>query len=130
MGPRCRPNGPSPNGRFLDARVFHPRHEKAHAYRRSIGLRSGRPPLSQSTIFQGGIGWWMVKSGLHQQENMIIINREDAGWKDVIQPGVPRVSQYRLAIHLGTAFVLYTMFVWTGLTYLIKPHDVGIFLKA
>lgn len=74
--------------------------------------------------FQGGIGWWMVKSGLHP---MFVVNREDGGWKDAAPPGVPRVSQYRLAVHLGLAFVLYTMFVYTGLTYLLKPHDVNQF---
>ena len=44
--------------------------------------------------FQGVIGWWMVKSGLS----------EDA-----------TVSQYRLAVHLGTALVIFSLLVWTGL---------------
>ena len=31
-------------------------------------------------------------------------------------PGaVPRVSQYRLAAHLGTAFVAYSAMLWTGM---------------
>lgn len=43
---------------------------------------------------QGALGWYMVKSGL--EDSLLEI------------PGaVPRVSQYRLAAHLGTAFVLY-----------------------
>lgn len=48
---------------------------------------------------QGALGWYMVKSGL---EDSILTT-----------PGaVPRVSQYRLAAHLGAAFVLYgAMFV-------------------
>lgn len=44
--------------------------------------------------FQGFLGWYMVKSGL-----------EDSLMQT---PGaVPRVSQYRLAAHLGTALLLY-----------------------
>lgn len=55
--------------------------------------------------FQGFIGWWMVKSGL-----------KDELFKD---PGsTPRVSQYRLAVHLGTAFAVYLSMLWTGLEIL------------
>lgn len=42
---------------------------------------------------QGVLGWYMVKSGLEEQ---IIHNN-----------AVPRVSQYRLAAHLGAAFLFY-----------------------
>jgi cytochrome c oxidase assembly protein subunit 15 len=49
---------------------------------------------------QGVIGWWMVKSGLS----------EDA-----------TVSQYRLAIHLGTALVIFSLLTWTALDLLYKP---------
>ena len=63
----------------------------------------------------------MVKSGL---QKIVLINREDGGWKDAIPPGVPRVSQYRLATHLGLAFVLYTIFLWNGLSFLLKSYDV------
>jgi len=55
--------------------------------------------------FQGFLGWWMVKSGL----------KEDGL---VAQDGVPRVSQYRLAAHLGTAFMVYTLMVLMGLSVL------------
>ncbi|KAM5532400.1 hypothetical protein V8D89_013632 [Ganoderma adspersum] len=51
---------------------------------------------------QGALGWYMVKSGL---EDSIM---ESPG-------AVPRVSQYRLAAHLGTAFVLYAGMFYTGL---------------
>ncbi len=51
---------------------------------------------------QGALGWYMVKSGL-----------EDSLMET---PGaVPRVSQYRLAAHLGMAFVLYIGMFWTGM---------------
>lgn len=54
--------------------------------------------------FQGMLGWWMVKSGLKD---------------DLFDQGKhPRVSQYRLAAHLGTAFVAYLTMVWNGLAIL------------
>ena len=43
---------------------------------------------------QGAMGWYMVKSGLVDD---------------------PRVSQYRLAAHLGLAFILFGLMFWTGL---------------
>ena len=52
--------------------------------------------------FQGVLGWYMVKSGL---EDSIM---ETPG-------AVPRVSQYRLAAHLGTAVLLYAGMLGTGL---------------
>lgn len=54
---------------------------------------------------QGLLGWYMVKSGL-----------EDSLMNDPTT--VPRVSQYRLAAHLGTAFVLYIGMLGTGLAAL------------
>ncbi|KIM83871.1 hypothetical protein PILCRDRAFT_818879 [Piloderma croceum F 1598] len=51
---------------------------------------------------QGLIGWYMVKSGLEES----LMDDPTA---------VPRVSQYRLAAHLGTAFVLYIEMLGTGL---------------
>ena len=54
--------------------------------------------------FQGFIGWWMVRSGLKD---------------DLLETGKhPRVSQYRLAAHLGTAFVAYLAMLWNGLQIL------------
>lgn len=54
--------------------------------------------------FQGFLGWWTVKSGLKD---------------DLFAPGShPRVSQYRLTAHLGTAFVCYTAMLWNGLSIL------------
>ncbi|KAI9757827.1 MAG: Cytochrome c oxidase assembly protein cox15 [Lichina confinis] len=56
--------------------------------------------------FQGVLGWWMVKSGLKD---------------DLFAPGShPRVSQYRLAAHLGTAFLCYTAMLWNGLSILLQ----------
>ncbi|KZW03900.1 COX15-CtaA-domain-containing protein [Exidia glandulosa HHB12029] len=53
---------------------------------------------------QGALGWYMVKSGLHE---------------DLFEPGaVPRVSQYRLAAHLGLAVALYAGMLHAGLRVL------------
>ncbi|WP_198378339.1 COX15/CtaA family protein, partial [Neoroseomonas rubea] len=53
---------------------------------------------------QGAIGWFMVASGF------------DAGRTEV--------SPYRLVIHLGMAFVLFGLLVWTALT-LLRPRPEG-----
>jgi cytochrome c oxidase assembly protein subunit 15 len=50
---------------------------------------------------QGGIGWWMVKSGL--------VDRVD-------------VSQYRLAAHLAIAFLILAAILWTALDLLSGPR--------
>ncbi|WP_292882932.1 COX15/CtaA family protein [Nisaea sp.] len=51
---------------------------------------------------QGVIGWWMVKSGLVDN---------------------PAVSQYRLATHLGVAFVILGALLWTVLGLLRLPGE-------
>lgn len=59
--------------------------------------------------FQGFIGWWMVKSGLKD---------------DLLETGKhPRVSQYRLTAHLGTAFVAYLAMLYNGLA-ILREHRV------
>ncbi|NJD33779.1 MAG: heme A synthase [Betaproteobacteria bacterium] len=50
---------------------------------------------------QGAMGWYMVKSGLVDD---------------------PRVSQYRLAAHLGLAFLLFGLMLWTGLG-MLQPRN-------
>jgi len=59
--------------------------------------------------FQGGLGWYMVKSGLEDKPE---------------STDIPRVSQYRLASHLGTAFILYTGLLWNGLSLLTQPFHI------
>ena len=49
---------------------------------------------------QGLVGWWMVRSGLVEPTD----NK------------VPRVSSYRLAAHLTSAFAIYATMVWTTLS--------------
>ena len=52
----------------------------------------------------------MVKSGLDPSHNS--------------DPTVPRVSQYRQAMHLGTAYALMTIFLWNGLSLVLPSYSV------
>jgi len=64
---------------------------------------------------QGALGWFMVMSGLSERVD---------------------VSQYRLAAHLGLAFLIYAALLWTALDYLrgtwgaANPERPGIGLAA
>lgn len=60
---------------------------------------------------QGLMGWYMVKSGLENRFN----DPSD----------VPRVSQYRLASHLGLAFIIYTGFLYSALHHLIPAQTLS-----
>lgn len=54
---------------------------------------------------QGLIGWWMVKSGFKEKPDY---------------QSRPRVSTYRLFVHLNTAITIYSILLWNGLN-LIRP---------
>ncbi|CAN6479621.1 unnamed protein product [Victoria cruziana] len=74
---------------------------------RQLGLRLG-------TLFvlgagQGFVGWWMVKSGLEPVSEYV----------------EPRVSAYRLAAHLTSAFVIYCGMLWTGLSVVMPQPPTG-----
>lgn len=60
-------------------------------------------------VCQGLLGWYMVKSGLEEKPE---------------SHDIPRVSQYRLAAHLGSALVLYAASLWSGLSLLLSRHEV------
>lgn len=60
-------------------------------------------------VFQGLLGWYMVKSGLEEKPESY---------------DIPRVSQYRLSAHLGSALLLYCASLWTGLTLLRTPQKM------
>ena len=66
------------------------------AARRQLARALRAPLLGMAALLgaQGAIGWYMVRSGL-----------EPANF--VADGAVPRVSQYRLAAHLGAALMLY-----------------------
>lgn len=55
----------------------------------------------------------MVKSGLEEKPD---------------SHDIPRVSQYRLAAHLGSALVLYCASLWTSLSLLLPQHQVKVSL--
>lgn len=61
---------------------------------------------------QGFVGWWMVRSGLQKPDplDLALSNRE------------PRVSPYRLAAHLMSAFAIYGVLLTTGLQVYL-PHS-------
>lgn len=65
-----------------------------HVTRRVVGL-TGLLGL------QGAIGWWMVKSGLDEEQ---LAERKSK----------PTVSPYRLTAHLGAAFLMYLGVLWTA----------------
>jgi len=78
--------------------------------------------------FQGFLGWYMVRSGLE-----LPVVRPSSSQEGITDPNViPRVSQYRLAAHLGTAFVLYAGMLWRGLSILSdrKPGSVKLALPV
>jgi cytochrome c oxidase assembly protein subunit 15 len=54
---------------------------------------------------QGAMGWYMVKSGLVDE---------------------PRVSQYRLAAHLGIACLIYAAMTWTALDLLVPRPSTAV----
>ena len=59
-----------------------------------LNLRLGF--ISLLILLQGGIGWYMVKSGLIDNTS---------------------VSHYRLSLHLFTAFIIFSSLVWTLMNY-------------
>jgi cytochrome c oxidase assembly protein subunit 15 len=59
---------------------------------------------------QGVIGWLMVKSGLEEKQD---------------PHAMPRVSQYRSAAHLGAAFMLYSLFLYQGLSHVLLPNQLA-----
>ncbi|KAL9241855.1 hypothetical protein vseg_015917 [Gypsophila vaccaria] len=59
---------------------------------------------------QGFIGWWMVKSGLEEPES---------------EYAEPRVSPYRLAAHLTSAFAIYSGLLWTALSVVMPEPPAG-----
>jgi len=68
------------------------------AFRKKLSAKSAGMLAIIATLIggQGALGWYMVKSGITTEA----IQARD---------GVPRVSQYRLAAHLGMAFLVYAL---------------------
>ncbi|KAK2586155.1 hypothetical protein KPH14_001422 [Odynerus spinipes] len=75
------------------------------------GMKTRVAVLGSLIGLQGLMGWYMVKSGLEDR---------------FTEPSdVPRVSQYRLAAHLGLAFIIYTGFLYNALDYLLPAKKLG-----
>merc|ERR1719389_1461137 len=68
-------------------------------------------------LFQGGVGWWMVRSGLEKPEQHF----EHSNNKTV------RVSPYRIAFHWTMALALYGGTLWCALSVL-SPAPAAIHL--
>ena len=64
---------------------------------------------------QGLIGWWMVKSGLSEP---------------LYHYEIPRVSPYRLAAHLTSAFAIYTGLLWTTLSVALPESPAASALSG
>ncbi|ERN19097.1 cytochrome c oxidase assembly protein COX15 isoform X1 [Amborella trichopoda] len=75
---------------------------------RQLGLRLSA--LFALGAGQGLIGWWMVKSGLEEPAS---------------EYAQPRVSPYRLATHLTSAFIIYCGLFWTGLSVVMPQPPTG-----
>ncbi|KAG5323430.1 COX15 protein, partial [Pseudoatta argentina] len=74
------------------------------------GMKTRVVALGSLIGLQGLMGWYMVKSGLEDR---------------FIEPSdIPRVSQYRLAAHLGLALLLYTGFLYNALDHLIPAQKI------
>lgn len=95
-------------GRFLGLAFVLP-----GAYFLSRGFINGAMARRLGLLFfmggtQGLVGWWMVRSGLVEPSG---------------EHQKPRVSPYRLAAHLASAFSIYSVLVWTTLD-LIHPKPL------
>lgn len=64
---------------------------------------------------QGGIGWWMVRSGL-----------EEHGHEQLQKQNEVRVSPYRLATHLAFAFTTLGVLLWTASSILSPPSRAAL----
>ncbi|XP_059422839.1 cytochrome c oxidase assembly protein COX15 homolog [Carassius carassius] len=81
-------------------------------WKRGYFSRSLKPRvlgLCGFVVFQGLLGWYMVKSGLEEKPESY---------------DIPRVSQYRLAAHLGSALLLYCSSLWMGLTLMLPANKI------
>lgn len=111
-------------GRFIG--VFFVVPAALFAMRRGMTTPSTRWKLAAIAAgigFQGFLGWYMVASGLknpYELEPVAVQPRPD--W-------TPRVDHFRLAAHLGTAFLVYMGMVYTAVT-ILRDASVAKTLKA
>lgn len=115
----------------------------------SAGTRWKLLAIASGIGFQGALGWYMVKSGLAAPDESAPAlapshpntTVSGTGDKDVRLDGVahaasqpstsageswhPRVSHFRLAAHLGTAFLVYLGMLHTGIS-ILRDHAVAM----
>jgi len=72
------------------------------------GLKIRTVAFGSLILGQGLFGWYMVKSGLKEET--------------CANTGIPRVSQYRLAGHLGLAFTVFSGLFYNGIGLVLKEH--------
>ncbi|CAB3381353.1 Hypothetical predicted protein [Cloeon dipterum] len=99
-------------GRTIGAAFFLPAAFFWATGRLSPGLKRRVVACGGLLGVQGLLGWYMVRSGLEHERFSAPESSE------------PRVSQYRLAAHLGTAFLLYTLLLWNGLDQLLPAQPM------
>lgn len=63
-------------------------------------------------LTQGLVGWWMVRSGFEQPKPSY--------------QAKPRVSTYRLMVHLSLALSLYSLLLWHGVSLIRKPVHLSL----
>lgn len=80
---------------------------------------------------QGAMGWYMVKSGLAAPTGTLEVAQDpDAHASGALAPPqtpaswTPRVSHFRLAAHLGLAFIVYAGMLRTGLS-ILREYNVA-----
>ncbi|CBQ71577.1 related to COX15-cytochrome oxidase assembly factor [Sporisorium reilianum SRZ2] len=84
-----------------------------------VGTRWKLGAIAAGIGFQGFLGWFMVKSGLSVPEasggRAKVASVAVAGEEAAVADWTPRVSHFRLAMHMGTAFLVYLAMLHTGL---------------
>ena len=99
---------------------------------RQLGLRLSA--LFALGCSQGLIGWWMVKNGLEVSIQCLscFATLWFGVWLFFYSPQEPtseyvqpRVSPYRLATHLTSAFVIYCGILWTALSVVMPDPPTG-----
>lgn len=96
---------------ILPALYFYARGKFTPRVTKRVGILTGLLGL------QGFIGWWMVKSGLDEEQ---LAERKSK----------PTVSQYRLTTHLSAAFLMYLGVLWTAFEILNENKLVKMSKKV
>lgn len=76
----------------------------------SKGMKTRSIIFGSLILAQGFIGWYMVRSGLDE--------------KTMANTNEPRVSQYRLAMHLGMAFTVFSGLFYSALSHLLVENPI------